>query len=283
MKKLSILLFAIVLLFGFAGMANATTTWWEFTIDGADLMSYQIANGAVGDTALVAGLYEGARLYRSNEGNGDLTGDAIVNNDDWLRSYWAASNDEFVTWTSTTDRLADFNLWGYDGNGLKWGEYYKVQYWNEPTSTVPGWSSDSNWDGYITDWPWGSFDAYADSKPDYGAHYNDGRLLGWEAASYSDGLGFGDSDYPTFTFRIGLNDADPFFGTGGWHDGVEGQLVLWFGGSMMDSDSNWKTYYEGNIILQGTASEPVPEPATMLLLGSGLIGLAGFRRRFRKR
>ena len=31
------------------------------------------------------------------------------------------------------------------------------------------------------------------------------------------------------------------------------------------------------------ATQPAPEPATMLLLGSGLVGLIGFRRKFRKR
>lgn len=87
--------------------------------------------------------------------------------------------------------------------------------------------------------------------------------------------------------NVNKNQFDFLFGT------VSGRLVdigLWPTdlptGAYVDTAGNWGSWnWDGDLTILTEKGDkyPIPEPATMLLLGSGLIGLAGFaRRRFKK-
>jgi len=252
MKKLMVFILVTGFLFCSAGLASAntitsSTMWFQGTLNDEGGGIYSGVLDMVDEAALSIGDgISGYDVY-AKEGATAWFGDDPGSGPVWT-SQTIANHDAWPTWNPDTPDWYQYSLNLYSDGGQ-----YKWTVRNHPGSTAGSPQSTSaagvpmsgamNWSTMIA------------TETDVGAYLRGTGTpeIPGGAASKGGGAGYWDMD---------------------WSWGSEAVPLQWADFKVDIEDLGGGDYR--------VSLTPVPEPGTMLLLGSGLLGLAGARRKFKK-
>jgi len=221
-------------------------------------------------------------LFIPNNTEADMIYDNYIGSDD--RSYGDVignPNSFGIDWLDVSITGNQMNVMietgypGFDtlGAGTEYGDFFvSTNGWN-PYGTAP-YMADNNANGEIWEY---AFDVQTGGL--YDITMAQSNILFAEDTMPSTG----------YVFRTGQETAIDTTGltaytttsSGGTYDGSYYSFLIDIGGlnwDLADLGFHWASATCANDVIEGSAA-PVPEPATMLLLGTGLIGLAGFSRK----
>jgi hypothetical protein len=258
MKKLMVILFTMLLVFGVVGMASA------------DLIANYSFTGNAND--------------ESGNGNDGTVYGATLTEDRFGNSNSAYSFD------GTNDFIEipfseDFNFTGELSISF-WLKREENQAGNYYKSYIFSRATDRNPDPVLPDWSWFVIELYDNGRIDWSDDtYTMTPLQEWthyvfirdnnELSIYENGIREVTAD--VYWAGWGISSQPLYIGA------VSSLSTKNYNGELDDTNIFNQALSDSEVLGIYNSPNPVPEPATMLLLGSGLAGLVGFRKRFRKK